>query len=212
MEVNLIQAQDEITLVEIARVSSSRSEDEKRENPDRLINYLIKNRHWSPFEHTYMTLEFYTSRAIATQFLRHRSFTFQQFSQRYAESHEAEPIELRKQAESNRQSSTDVFDPYIGKYHSEAKASEWIKMHEEKTFELYQDLLDAGVAREQARFILPLNTQTRMYMTGNMRSWIHMIGLRDDEHAQKEAQLIAQECKDIFVEQFPITSKALDWL
>lgn len=217
MEVNLIQAQDEILLVEIARVSSSRSEEEKREEPDKLINYLIKNKHWSPFEHTYMTLEFYTSRAIATQFLRHRSFTFQQFSLRYAEATDFEPIEIREQADHNRQSSEDVFDPDIRHpiqidtiTHYEL-ASAIIKEHQETTEKLYQELLDAGVAREVARFILPLNTQTRMYMTGNMRSWIHMIQLRDDPHAQKEAQLIAQECRKIFVEQFPITSKALGW-
>src|SRR5690554_3921709 len=111
MHVKLIQAQDEIILVEIARVSSSRSDDEKREEPDRLINYLIRNKHWSPFEHTYMTLEIVTSRAIATQFLRHRSFTFQQFSLRYAAATEFEPIEIRRQAEKNRQSSEEVFDP-----------------------------------------------------------------------------------------------------
>src|SRR5665811_1162472 len=116
MKVKLIQAQDEIILVEIARVSSSRSEDEKRDNPDQLINYLIKNNHWSPFEHTYMTLEFITSRAIATQFLRHRSFTFQQFSLRYAEATEFEPIEIRQQAVTNRQSSEEVFDPRIERF------------------------------------------------------------------------------------------------
>lgn len=209
MNVNLIQAQDEILLVEIARVSSSRSEDEKREEPDKLINYLIKNKHWSPFEHTYMTLEFFTSRAIATQFLRHRSFTFQQFSLRYAEATGFEDIEIREQADHNRQSSKKVFDGVM--LEDGVKAIEVIKNLQKTVLELYQELLDVGVAREVARFILPLNTQTRMYMTGNMRSWIHMIQLRDDPHAQKEAQLIAQRCREIFIQQFPITSKALGW-
>jgi len=221
MEVNLVQSQDEIVLVEIARVSSSRSEDEKRDEPDRLINYLIKNQHWSPFEHTYMTLEFYTSRAIATQFLRHRSFTFQQFSLRYAEATGFEDIEIRKQAEHNRQSSEDVFSPKLnevnparlnqddyGDYNVDRAIDEFLD-HSER---LYNELINKGVAREQARFILPLNTQTRMYMTGCIRSWIHMIQLRDDQHAQKEARLIAQEAKKIFCEQFPITAKALEWV
>lgn len=211
MNVKLIQAQDEIVLVEIARVSSSRSEDEKRDNPDQLINYLIKNNHWSPFEHTYMTLELITSRAIATQFLRHRSFTFQQFSLRYAEATEFEPIEIRRQSVKNRQSSEDIFDPIIEDFKSFEKASILIAQHIESTEQLYKSLLGAGIAKEQARFILPLNTQTRLYMTGNIRSWIHMSNLRDDSHVQKEAQLIAQECKKIFKVQFPITSKALGW-
>lgn len=218
MEVNLVQAQDEIVLVEIARVSSSRSEDEKRDEPDRLINYLIKNNHWSPFEHTYMTLEFYTSRAIATQFLRHRSFTFQQFSLRYAEATGFEDIEIREQADHNRQSSEDVFNPEIeyrdeyGRQVPKMRAKDAIDKAEEEAIHVYNALLEAGVAREVARFILPLNTQTRMYMTGNIRSWIHMIQLRDDQHAQKEARLIAQEAKEIFCEQFPITAKALEWI
>lgn len=216
MKVQLIQSQNEIVLVEIARVSSSRSEEEKRDNPDKLINYLIKNNHWSPFEHTYMTLEFITSRAIATQFLRHRSFTFQQFSLRYAAAAEFEPIEIREQAVKNRQSSTDIFNPNIKRYEYLGEdcltASELINVIQDNVIKAYQDLLKAGVAKEQARFILPLNTQTRLYMTGNIRSWIHMCNLRDDSHAQKEAQLIAKECKKIFTEQFPITSKALGWL
>lgn len=220
MDVRLIQAQDEELLVYIARVSSSRSEEEKLEDIPRLINYLIKNKHWSPFEHTYMTLEYETSRAIATQFLRHRSFTFQQFSLRYAEATGFEPVEIRKQADHNRQSSTEEFNPdiYPGDKSPEmmndytVKASKVIENHQEYTEAIYRDLLEAGVAREVARFILPLNTQTKMYMTGNMRSWIHMIQLRDDPHAQKEAQLIAKEAKKIFKEQFPITSKALGWI
>lgn len=211
MEVNLIQAQEEILLVEIARVSSSRSEEEKRDEPEKLINYLIENKHWSPFEHTYMTLEYYTSRAIATQFLRHRSFTFQQFSLRYAEATKFEYVEIREQADKNRQSSKEVFDPFVNRNRN-ITASERIEDIQKMLMDEYNKLLDAGVAREVARFILPLNTQTRMYMTGNMRSWIHMIQLRDDKHAQKEAQLIAQEAKEIFVDQFPITSKALGWL
>src|SRR5690625_3885738 len=202
MNVKLIQAQDEIVLVEIARVSSSRPKEQRRENPDGLIRYLIKNKHWSPFEHTYMTLEIETSLAIATQLLRHRSFTFQQFSMRYAEAEGFEPIELRKQAEKNRQSSTEPGEFIIRAKESAAgwaRASRYIEEHLEKTFDIYQELIEAGVAREQARFILPTGTRTRLYMTGNIRSWVHMIMLRDDEHAQKEVQKIAQVCRNIFI-------------
>jgi len=209
----------EVNVVEIARVSSARKD--KSEKPEGLISYLIKNKHWSPFEHSYMTIEIITSKAIGIQLLRHRSFTFQEFSQRYAKVEEFEPIELRKQADKNRQSSTDFIcsiDINSYKYILNEKCKEYQDIVDAyiKALELcqtaYLKALNAGIARECARFILPMTTQTTLYMTGSIRSWIHMLDLRDDSHAQKEIQLVAKEIKKIFIEQFPIISKALNWI
>ena len=192
----------EVNIVEIARVSSTRKD--KSEKLEGLINYLIKNKHWSPFEHSYMTVEIITSKAIGIQLLRHRSFTFQEFSQRYAVVEKMEPVELRLQADKNRQSSTDVLDENEMEYGL-------LNITIKRSLDAYKMLLNAGIARECARFILPMCTQTTLYMTGSIRSWIHLIQLRDDSHAQKEAQLIAKEIKQIFNKQFPIIAKALDW-
>ena len=211
MEVRLeaVTPDAEKLIVKIARVSSKR--EDKQAEPERLINYLIKNKHWSPFEHGFMTLEITTSKAIGIQLLRHRSFTFQEFSQRYAVVENMEPVELRQQAVNNRQSSTDELDPEIETEWGTYNASELVQLHVERTSNVYKKLLEAGVARECARMVLPMTTQTRMYMSGPVRSWIHLIQLRDDPHAQKEAQLIAREMKKIFKEQFPIISRALEW-
>ena len=202
----------ETTIVEIARVSSSRKD--KSENPEGLINYLIKNKHWSPFEHGYITMEIKTSKAIGIQLLRHRSFTFQEFSQRYATVTEIEPIELREQHKNNRQSSTDIFDPEINRiiFPGKKLASKEINSFLEYANNLYNILLEAGVARECARMILPMATSTTIYMTGPVRSWIHMIDIRDDSHAQKEIQEIAKQMKQIFIQQCPIISQALGWI
>ena len=220
MKVKLISvtpnAEDQI--VEIARVSSSRKD--KKSKPEGLINYLIRNNHWSPFEHGSMTLFFETSKAIGIQLIRHRSFTFQEFSQRYQDvgllGEIFEDIELRKQAEDNRQSSEEVFDPKIEGFEYDLqnrvyKASRLIERHLIETQRLYRDLLYEGVSRETARMILPLCTKTKIYMTGPVRSWIHFFRLRDDKHAQKEIQQVAKAGKKIFIEQFPIISKALDY-
>ena len=201
-------------IVEVARVSSSRKD--KKSKPEGLLNYLIKHKHWSPFEHGHVTFEIETSKAIGIQLIRHRSFSFQEFSQRYQDVNKLEdifePIELRSQCEDNRQSSTEVIDPRIdfGNYRS-LSASQAIKNHLEKSHELYNKLLEAGVAREQARMVLPLATTTKIHMTGSIRSWIHFLELRDDKHAQKEIQLIAQEIKRIFINEFPTISKALNY-
>jgi thymidylate synthase (FAD) len=204
----------EETIVEIARVSSKRTD--KKAKPEGLINYLIKHKHWSPFEHASMTLEIDTSKAIGIQLIRHRSFTFQEFSQRYQDVNLLgdmfEPIELRKQAEDNRQSSTEEFDPAIPhSWHTSNKASVLINNLLSDIGTLYDELLDAGVARETARMILPLCTKTKIYMTGTLRSWIHFFELRDDAHAQKEIQEIAKAGKQIFAEQFPVLSNALGY-
>jgi len=201
-------------IVEVARVSSSRKD--KKAKPEGLLNYLIKHKHWSPFDHGTVTFEIETSKAIGIQLIRHRSFSFQEFSQRYQDVNKLEgmfePIELRAQCEDNRQSSTEVIDPKfdimgVVSY----PASEAVEKHFESCQTLYNRLLEAGVAREQARMVLPLATKTKIHMTGSIRSWIHFLELRDDEHAQKEIQLVAKEIKWHFANQFPIISKALGY-
>lgn len=204
----------EENIVEIARVSSSRTD--KKEKPEGLINYLIKNSHWSPFEHSHITFEIVTTKAIGIQLLRHRSFTFQEFSQRYSKAEYFEWFELRRQADNNRQSSTDVFDPIIHDTFGilEAlpeKASKVISQYLYIGKKLYNDLIEAGVAKECARMILPMCTQTRIFMTGTVRSWIHFLAIRDDQHAQKEVQEIAKRIKDIFKDELPYISKALNY-
>lgn len=177
-----------------------------KENPERLMKYLIQHKHWSPFEHTYFTFKIQTSMSIGEQLLRHRSFTFQKQSGRYEEMDEFEPIELRRQAEKNRQSSEEVFDPLINKIKDVSggdPASQCIKGALGFISNLYKELLEAGVARECARLILPACTSTTMLMTGSLRSWIHFLEIRDDEHAQKEAQLIARAIKAILLKEVP---------
>lgn len=200
-------------IVEVARVSSSRKD--KKANPSGLLNYLIKHSHWSPFEHSFATFEIETSKAIGIQLIRHRSFTFQEFSQRYQDVNKVgsmfEPIELRAQCEDNRQSSTEVINPDIKVEGGYVKASELINEYLTKAHGLYDQLLEAGVARETARMVLPLATQTKIHMTGSIRSWIHFLKLRDDDHAQKEIQDVAKEVKKHFVKEFPIISKALGY-
>lgn len=208
----------EVNIVEIARVSSSRTD--KTEKPEGLINYLIKNKHFSPFEHSMMTIEIITSKAIGIQLLRHRSFTFQEFSQRYAVVESTEDIDLRYQAEKNRQSSTDsigdleevsYFEEWTSQIYT-GRAKDLISTHVKTTLNLYKALIEAGVAKETARFILPMSTTTKLFMSGTLRSWIHFLEIRDDSHAQLEIQLIAKEIKKIFIEQCPIISKALGYV
>jgi len=205
MNVSLVSVtpKAEENIVYIARVSSKR--EDKISKPEGLLNYLIKHKHWSPFEHSHLSVEIETSKAIGIQLIRHRSFTFQEFSQRYQNVNLLgdmfEEIEFRKQCEDNRQSSTEV--------HNTSNAE--IKKILLEIKRLYEGLLQDGVARETARMILPLCTKTRIHMTGSVRSWIHFLELRDDVHAQKEIQLIAKEIKRIFMGQFPIISKALKY-
>lgn len=193
-------------IVYIARVSNPANQ-MNIETSDKLIAYLIKNYHWSPFEMVDMCVEITTSRVIAQQILRHRSFSFQEFSQRYAEVTDMEPIELRKQADKNRQSSTEVFDPNL--WGNNLSASRLIEAHIKEGQELYKELLKMGTAKESARFVLPLTTQTKIYMKGSMRSWIHYLQIRCDGHTQLEHQSIALEILKIFKVNFPNLSKAL---
>jgi thymidylate synthase (FAD) len=200
-------------IVEVARVSSSRKN--KKDKPEGLLRYLVQHKHWSPLEHGHATFEIETSKAIGIQLIRHRSFAFQEFSQRYQDVNRLgdifEPIELREQCEDNRQSSTKVIDPQINVEGGTLPASELINNFLNHSDKLYSQLLEAGVAREQARMVLPLATTTKIHMTGSIRSWIHFLELRDDGHAQKEIQLIAKEIKHIFIQEFPVISKALGY-
>jgi thymidylate synthase (FAD) len=195
-------------IVYIARVSNP-SNQANLETSDRLIKYLVKHKHWSPFEFVDMTVEIVTRRSIAAQILRHKSFSFQEFSQRYAEATTVQDIELRKQSVKNRQSSEEVFDPVINSQRQITYASKIVKEHTERAIELYKDLIQAGVAREVARDVLPLATQTTMYMKGSVRSWIHYLELRLDETTQQEHREIAEGIMDIFMEKFPNIAKAL---
>jgi thymidylate synthase (FAD) len=191
-----------------ARVSNPKNQD--NENFEKLIKYCIKNQHWSIFEHAYLTVEINTSLAIATQILRHRSFTFQQFSQRYADSTELQieiPVpDLRKQDNKNRQNSTDDLGDYL-----KLSLQERIRKHFECSLSLYNDMLEYGVAKECARFILPQATMTRLYMSGSIRSWVHYIQLRSSNGTQKEHMEIAEAVKCMFTCLFPTISSALDW-
>jgi thymidylate synthase (FAD) len=196
----------EKTMAFIARVSNPSNQGS--ENYAKLLAYCIKHNHWSVFEQSFMTLEIETNRGIAAQILRHRSFTFQEFSQRYADTNlitENIPIpELRKQDIKNRQNSTNDLGDYV-KLKFQAEIAELFA----NSNNLYKRMLEAGVAKECARFVLPLATPTRIYMTGSCRSWITYIALREKSGTQKEHMDIAKACKAVFAEQFPVCYEAL---
>ena len=197
----------EKTIAHIARVSNPNNQD----NPNYagLLRYCIQHEHWSVFEQSFMTLEIETTRGLAAQILRHRSFTFQEFSQRYADSNllgEIELPELRRQDVKNRQNSIDDLEPAI----SEKLQKQMITLFS-SSLALYNQMLESGVAKECARFVLPLATPTRLYMSGSCRSWIHYINLRSAHGTQKEHMDIANACKEVFMENYPTVSAALDW-
>ena len=198
----------EKTMGYVARVSNPKNQDNP--NVSGLLGYCIKHGHWSVFEQAHMTVEINTTRGLAAQILRHRSFTYQEFSQRYADSslleeHIAVP-ELRRQDEKNRQNSTDDLDPmYVMGVRSR------IRRHFDDSMTLYKDMLEAGVAKECARFVLPLATPTRLYMTGSVRSWIHYINLRSAHGTQKEHMEIVENVRKVFIEQFPTVAEGLGW-
>ena len=199
----------EKTIGYIARVSNPNNQD----NPKvaGLLSYCIKHGHWSVFEQAHMTLQIETTRGLAAQILRHRSFTYQEFSQRYADvSHIREDIplpELRRQDTKNRQNSIDDIDP-----HTRQNFEIEMRKHFDSSIDLYKKMLHAGIAKECARFVLPLATPTKLYMTGSVRSWIHYIDLRSAHGTQKEHMDIAIACKDIFIKEFPIIAEALDYV
>ncbi len=190
-----------------ARVSNPKNQE--NESIAGLLKYCIKHQHWSIFEQAFMTLEIETTRGLAAQILRHRSFTYQEFSQRYADSNllgNIELPELRRQDDKNRQNSIDNLDPKIVE-----KLNRQMNTLFSSAYSLYNQMLEAGVAKECARFVLPLATPTRLYMSGTVRSWLHYIELRTGHGTQKEHMEIATECKHIFSQQFPTIASAM-WL
>ena len=192
-----------------ARVSNPNNQDNEKFSG--LLKYCVKHQHWSIFEQAYMTLELNTTRGIAAQVLRHRSFTYQEFSQRYADSSllsEKIPLpELRRQDTKNRQNSIDDLDAF---------EVQTLEMQMQTLFDssmaLYQQMLERGVAKECARFVLPLAVPTKIYMTGSVRSWIHYIDLRSANGTQKEHMNLALSAKEIFIEQFPTVAEAMEWV
>ena len=212
MKVKLISSTPdaEKTIGYIARVSNPNNQDNPKISG--LLKYCIKHQHWSIFEQAFMTLEIETTRGLAAQILRHRSFTFQEFSQRYADTALVTkgniPLpELRKQDLKNRQNSTDDLDPEKVKM-----LEKEIRQHFTDAQDLYRYMIDMGVAKECARFVLPLAVPTKLYMSGSVRSWIHYIDLRSAHGTQKEHKDIAEQCRDIFKEQLPTVSEAMGWL
>ena len=193
----------------VARVSNPNNQDNDKFAG--LLKYCIKHGHWSVFEQAFMTVEINTTRGLAAQILRHRSFTFQEFSQRYADTNLLDssiPVpDLRSQDLKNRQNSNDDI--------SQEKKEEYqalIARHFSEAMDLYNALLQEGVAKECARFVLPLATPTRIYMTGSVRSWVHYIDLRSAHGTQKEHMAVAEGVRSIFSEQFPTVAQALDWV
>ena len=199
----------EKTIGYVARVSNPKNQDNP--NVAGLLKYCIKHQHWSIFEQAFMTLEIETTRGLAAQILRHRSFTYQEFSQRYADSSmlakEIPLPALRRQDDKNRQNSIDDIDPLM-QQDFEIK----MQRHFVDGMKLYKEMLDAGIAKECARFVLPLATPTKLYMSGSIRSWMHYIDLRSSHGTQKEHMDIAEACRDIFIEQFPIIAEAHDYV
>jgi|TARA_R100000081_G_scaffold33829_1_gene15552 thymidylate synthase (FAD) len=192
-----------------ARVSNPKNQE--NENFSGLLKYCVKHQHWSIFEQAYMTLELTTTRGIAAQVLRHRSFTYQEFSQRYADSSllvDKIPLpELRRQDEKNRQNSIDDLDPF-----DVQNLELQMQTLFDSSMALYKQMLGRGVAKECARFVLPLAVPTKIYMTGSVRSWIHYIDLRSANGTQKEHMDLALSAKEIFIEQFPAVAEAMEWI
>ena len=199
----------EKTMAYVARVSNPSNQD--NEKYAGLLRYCIQHGHWSVFEQAHMTVEIETTRGLAAQILRHRSFTYQEFSQRYADSSllgDNIPLpELRRQDTKNRQNSIDDIDPLM-QQNFEIK----MQHHFDAAMKLYKEMLDSGIAKECARFVLPLATPTRLYMTGSVRSWVHYINLRSAHGTQKEHMKVAEEVRSIFKDQFPTVSEALGWV
>lgn len=205
MEVKLISVSPECekNIMYCARVSNPANQNSEN---TKLLDYCIKHGHWSVFEMGNMVVEITTSRAIAAQILRHRSFSFQEFSQRYAQATDFELYEARSQDTKNRQNSVDDMTPEV---------KEWFKSVQEgintNAMNYYQQALDKGIAKEQARFLLPLSTQTKLYMNGSIRSWLHYLDLRCGNGTQKEHKDIADAIKTIFCKEFPAIAKAKGW-
>ena len=198
----------EKTMAYIARVSNPKNQNNEKFSG--LLSYCIKHGHWSVFEQSHMTLEIETTRGLGAQILRHRSFTFQEFSQRYADTNlladEIPMFDLRSQDLKNRQNSIDDVPP-----NKKEDLQYKIAEHFVEAMDLYNELLASGIAKECARFVLPLATPTRIYMTGSVRSWIHYIELRSGHGTQKEHMDLVEQVRQIFKQQFPICTNALNW-
>jgi len=191
-------------IVYTARVSNPNNQ-LNTESSEKLLNYLIKHKHWSPFEMVDMTVEITTSRAIAAQILRHRSFSFQEFSQRYSEAQSIKPIELRYATKKNRQSSEETIDKDLNERYKKD-----IQYLNEVSLGIYNEMLKNGIAKECARMILPLSTYTTLYMKGSVRSWIHYLQIRLEQNTQLEHRQIAQSINKIFEQQFPNLHKIIN--
>lgn len=189
----------------VARVSNPKNQANIDTAP-KLLGYLLENSHLSPFELVHMTLEITTSRGIAAQILRHRSFTFQEFSQRYSKVSKYQQYTARRQDKKNRQNSIDDLSEETINFFEDAQRQVW-----DLSYGMYNKALDAGIAKECARFLLPLNTETTMYMSGSIRSWLHYIQLRTGNGTQKEHMEIAESCRGIFIQLFPNIAYALGW-
>lgn len=194
----------EKVIAHCARVSS---DNQDNPNYDKLLKYCIKNAHWSIFEQANMCLEIITSRAISGQIIRHRSFTFQEFSQRYAKAQSFQTYEARRQDNKNRQNSIDDMSYEDKKWFFDAQ-----KEVQELSEKFYNEGLEKGIAKEQMRMLLPMATTTKLYMNGTIRSWINYIQVRTDPSTQLEHRLIAEECKKILIKELPIIAKALEWI
>ena len=211
MSVKLVSATPDAEkhMAYVARVSNPNNQDSDKFAG--LLKYCIKHGHWSVFEQAFMTVEINTTRGLAAQILRHRSFTYQEFSQRYADSSllgDSIPLpQLRRQDDKNRQNSIDDIDPLM-QQDFEIK----MQRHFVDGMKLYKEMLEAGIAKECARFVLPLATPTRLYMTGSVRSWVHYIDLRSAHGTQKEHMDVAEETRSIFIKQFPTVAEALEWV
>ena len=212
MKVNLtwVTPNAEEMIVKMARVSAPRNQDNMETAP-KLLRYLIKHKHWSPFEMANMCVEIHTNRSISPQILRHRSFSFQEFSQRYANTRElgsASIPHLRRQDNKNRQNSTDDLAETLGPDKLASLYRRTSQLFEEAEH-LYQEMVSSGVAKECARMVLPLNTPTSLYMNGTLRSWIHYLQLRCDPGTQLEHREIAEAIKRIFCKEFPVIGEAV---
>lgn len=205
MSVELIWATQnaEQLITKMARVSNPDNEDNMETAP-RLLRYLINHKHWSPFEMANMCVKINTERDISAQILRHRSFTFQEYSSRYAQMPPAALPDFRRQDLKNRQNSIDDIDDVILD-----EINDKVAVQLGSVWNLYQELLDSGIAKETARRILPLCSPTTIYQNGTLRSWIHYIDLRTKNGTQLEHVKIAQAVKEIFTQQFPIISEAV---
>jgi thymidylate synthase (FAD) len=199
---------DEI-ITGIARLSSSREVNELFDEPHKLLRHCISNGHWSIFGEANLGFEIVTSRAIGRELLRHWSLQPQELSQRYKQISDFEPIEIRKQSTNNRQSSTEKFDPIIEIPEGFYNASEVLEVHLQQTQELYDQLIEVGVAKECARMMLPETTQTTLIFNGKIRDWITTLNQRLHETAQKECRMVAENIRDIFIQECPIISKML---